>query len=319
MGRLRVMLACLAASAMAGCATLPDYREDPVTTAEIVRHIKCELRDAVWAHPENAWVRPWKAALNFEFEVTHTGGLDSDNTWVFPLNQGATFILALTGGFSGQGTRTERMNFIENLQTINTQPLFCPKQDPDRHARLGGELGLTDLLERVGLAIEAANINIERKLLTQLDYNLQFIIKKNASLTPKFNLIPIGKEKPFTGSLKWTGSSSDTQTLKLVLTPPASTEQDQCDLALVNGKCPAPVYDVTPEKKVSMGKKQRGKSTGEAGPESVEQPVVGSRGAAPSAPRSGISDADRENLDRARARNVLDSIEGQLRRQGIGN
>ena len=138
MGVFRALLACVASSVIAGCATLPSYREDAVSTAEIVRHIKCELRDAVWSHPGNEWVRTWKAGLVLTLEVFHTGGVDSDNTWVFPLNQGATFILGVTGGFSGQANRTERISFNESLVALNTDPkLLCLDERTHMNARSG--------------------------------------------------------------------------------------------------------------------------------------------------------------------------------------
>ena len=57
--------------------------------------------------------------------------------------------------------------------------------------------------------------------LTQLDYNLDFIIKSNAGLEPRFTVVPIGNDKSLRGGLKLAGSNSDTQTLKLTLVPPA--------------------------------------------------------------------------------------------------
>jgi hypothetical protein len=208
----------------------------------------------------------------------------------------------LTGGFTGQATRTERVNFDQNLLTLNgDRNLSCPEGDPDRYARLGGRLGLRDLLERVGRTRVVANVKDED--LTQLDYNLQFVIKKDASLTPKFNLVPIGKEKTFTGNLKWTGSSSDTQYLKLVLTPPAKEKVLR----------PTPVYIVEGPKVVTSKDVTRKGRRAKRG-FTVER----ERAFFVPLPRSGITPEDKEELNRARTRGVLQDVEGQLRRQGIG-
>jgi hypothetical protein len=294
----RVVLACIAAWAAAGCATLPEYKEDPLTTADVIRHIRCELRHAVWSHPGNEWIQRWKAGYTFSMEVNHLGGLDSESTWVFPLNQGATFVLALTGGFTGSGTRTEKVEFDEGLTFLRDDPkLECFDGTPDRHARLGGQLGFSDLLERVGHSRMVANIAP-----TTLAYDLVFVIKKAAGVAPRFNLIPIGKEKTYTGSLKWAGSHSDTQTLRMVFTPPAKPDRPpQCEVALVDGRCPLPVYMV--EKPTTR--------SGSPGARAVARPSP-----SPAATR-GVSADDQFALDRARGRSVLESIEGELRRQRV--
>ena len=64
---------CVALSVLAGCATVPSYRDDAVSTAEIARHIKCELREAAWAGPSNDWLHTWNAALVLRLEVFHNG------------------------------------------------------------------------------------------------------------------------------------------------------------------------------------------------------------------------------------------------------
>ncbi len=236
-----VLSACVVGACFAGCATLPEYRQAPLTTADVIRHIKCELRDAAYAYPENEWVRDWTVGLIFEFQVLHSGGLEADAaSWTFPLNQGANFVIALTGGFSGQGTRTERINFKVAMNEVNKEPLNCYEEDrnPGRHALLGGRLGITDLFERTRLTMRDANV--PEKRMSQLDYNIEYLIRKSGTVSPRFNLIPIGKEKVFTGSAKWTGSFSDTQSVKITLTPPAA--EKECPVVMEDGsafaKCP---------------------------------------------------------------------------------
>ena len=99
---------------LAGCATVPSYRDDAVSTAEIARHIKCELREAAWASPSNDWLHSWNAALVLSLEVFHNGEVGADTAVVLPVRQTGTFIPNLTGGFSGQATRTERISFNES-------------------------------------------------------------------------------------------------------------------------------------------------------------------------------------------------------------
>ena len=218
MRSFRARAGCVALSVLAGCATLPPYRDDVVSTAEIARHIKCELREAAWASPSNDWLHTWNAALVLSLEVFHNGEIGADTAVVFPVRQTGTFIPNLTGGFSGQATRTERISFNESLAALHRDPsLRCEGRDTDRYGRLGGRLGIADLFERAGRTRKLANLTG----LTQLDYNLDFIIKMNAGLEPRFVVVPIAHDKSIGGGLKLAGSTSDTQTLKLTLVPPA--------------------------------------------------------------------------------------------------
>jgi hypothetical protein len=176
--------------------------------------------------------------LIFDFVVLQNGGLDADvASWTFPLNHGATFVIALTGGFSGQATRTERITFKVGMSEVDTEvktgQLRCYERDrdPERHARLGGRLGISDLFERTGHTMRDANVPVKR--MSQLDYNIDYVIRKNATLSPRFNLIPIGKEKVFTGSMKWSGNYSDTQAVKITLTPPAA--ERECPVVAADG------------------------------------------------------------------------------------
>jgi hypothetical protein len=133
--------------------------------------------------------------------------------------------------------------------------------------------------------------NIDPK---QLDYNLDFVIRKSGTAAPRFLVVPIGQGNSFTGGARWTGSRTDTHSLRISLVPPA--ERVACLRELVDGKCPTPVYTVEPEPRAA----------GRAAP----------RRAARS--RGGISPLEAEDLDRAQSRNLLQGIDDQLRRQGIG-
>lgn len=246
MRRFRIFLALLGCLYSGGCAFLPEFREPPLTTAEVIRHLKCEVYHAAWDYEENAWVRSWTVGLIVEMQVNHLGGVDSDSdTWTFPLNHGATFSVALAGGFSGQATRTERFNFKFKPSEFDKEPFRCEREEPGRYAQLGGRLGIADLFRRVGLTAQYANV----KRWQSLDYNLEFIVKANAGVTPRFSLLPIGKEKTFTGIAKWSGSRSDTQSAKMSLTPP--TPDPVCGVTPLDGsgwydptECPKPVYMV---------------------------------------------------------------------------
>jgi hypothetical protein len=300
--RVLPMFILAASLLVAGCATLPEYREPPISTADVILNIKCELRDAAWSDPANSWVREWNAGLIISLLIDHNGFVDADASFVFPLNQGATFPLALFGGLNGSANRTERIDFKENLTDLrNKLDLPCSRDEPSHRARLGGKIGIEDLFARVTHAKDLAKINPK-----ELNYNLDFVIRASASATPRFNMIPIGPEKTFTGSIKVGGSRTDTHTLKIVLQPPERVAG--CPVPLSFGRCPTPVYNVDVPPPTAEAPKRRSLESGRSRATTTSQPVT-----------RGITPLEEDRLNAARGRNVLESIEDQLRRQGLGN
>ena len=241
MAGFRVLAACMAASVIAGCATLPEYRDEPIKTADVVRHVRCELRDAIRTNlGGNRWLlndkkKGWNVKLSFDLWVDHSGDISTgDNVWVFPLNHGATFLLTLTGGVTGTASRRENIEYDQKLQKLESDPsLDCPGEDLGRYAQLSGYLGIADLIERASRSKEVATDNAE---LSKLAYTLEFVVRKTGGLTTKFNLIPVGKEKSFTGSPKWVGTRSDTQRLTLTFAPPAADPRVEACAVIPDGE-----------------------------------------------------------------------------------
>jgi hypothetical protein len=378
----RLVPACAVASVIAGCATLPEFHEPPPTTAEIVRHVRCELRDALKI-PGNEWLtdpKTWLVKLSFTFDIQHSGDVSTDNNFTFPLNAGATFGINFTGGVTGTGNRTENMEFDQRLQQLrDDKSLHCPDEQLGRYDRLAGYLGIADLLERASRSREKTPM--QAGSISKLAYTVEFIIKRNGTVTPKFNLIPIGTEKAYTGSAKWLGSRSDTQKLVLTFTPSPDKEED-CDVVVADlgapwmapRRCPAPVYQVNVrpacgiipfdtmckdrkdcalppgsksclpachvlfEKKQCDARKQdcvwdaHGKSCAMSEAEkrrvAKEEALQKSRPralqltprslvVAPPAAQGGLSPRELDTLDRASSRTINESIDLQLRRQGV--
>lgn len=344
MAGFRVVLACVAASAIAGCATLPEYRDDPIKTAEVVRNVRCELVDAIRSDLRgNQWLltehgKGWLVKLSFDLSVDHSGDISTgDNTWIFPMNQGATFVLTLGAGLTGTGNRRENIEFDHSVRDLNNDPnLYCPDEQRGRHAQLSGYLGIEDLIER---ASRSREVPTDDGALSKLGYTVEFIVKRTANLTPKFNLIPIGKEKTYTGTPKWIGTRSDTQKLTLTFTlPAAEKEKEECPVRPDGGgewpegtKCPAAVY-IVDVVRTCPAVIEENRCTGRTdckwtdGRCTSKDPArAAARGAprvvrsAPSAPSSGLSPADRQKLDNAQTRGLLQDIESQLSRQRLGN
>lgn len=323
--RIAALYCGIASLSIAGCVGLPQYFHDSVTTAEVVRHVRCEMRNAVRAQGPDAWIAKWNAAFIFEFEVFQTAGADADTTFVFPLNQGATFPLAAAAGFTGNGTRTERIYYDEKLAAIK-EFKKCSPEEGVRGTGLGGSLGIGDLFQRAERSLRQAELSDEN--LTQLDYNVNYVLKATGSVTPKFQLVPIGPERTFTGSLKLGGEYRDTQLLKITLKPPKKKEK--CEYPTREG-CATPVFvvgqlaakkaeekkrGVELELKKAEEEKRSSDTRGSASVTAKRRPAARTLSAPPS---NIVSPADRESLYRGLNTNGVLSIDGALRREGIGN
>jgi hypothetical protein len=284
-----ILIPCFAAFVF-GCTSLPDMPQDGITTADVIRSIKCELRDAVWRErPTKYLAADWNAGIILTLAVYQNGGADGEASWVVPLTPGV-FTGALSFQLVGEATRTERIEFQEKLSALRAnQNLDCRSPaDKDSRVLLGGHLGIRDIVERTDAAIKVADITPK-----QLDYNLSFVIKRNGSATPRFSMIPVGGDRTFSGNAKISGVRNDTHDLKITLTK--ASPKATCPVKLANGECPIPVYVVQrPDKESVAGQRVRGTSR-------------------------GLSPREQEDLSRDLTRNILQGIDEQLRRQGIGN
>lgn len=230
-----VLLCCLAG----GCVRPPEIREDVITTTDVILNIKCELRDALRRmRPHSAWMTKsdasWEAGFTVTLRVVAKGDLTGDASFVVPLSPG-TFTVALTAGVSSEATRTETIDFTENLHRLLNFDL-CPSDvaADRRDILLEGRLGFADLVARAIASRQMADIKP-----TSLSYNLNFDIKKNGSVSPKFSLIPIGGSRTFGGGVSLVGTQTDTDSLKVVFTAPVVKV---CKFTEVKGVCPLLVY-----------------------------------------------------------------------------
>ena len=140
-----------------------------------------------------------------------------------------------------------------------------------------------------------ANINPK-----QMDYNLDFIIRKTATAAPRFILVPTGKQQTFTGGLRLNGTRTDTHSLKISLVPPADRVEIACARDIDRRQMPdAGLHRSGAER--GAGSKSRARDAWHVHTE-----------AAASVPWK------RTTSIAPRAANLLQGIDDQLRRQGIG-
>jgi len=234
---------CLLCS-LSACTSLPEIQGDAITTAEVILNIKCELRNALhrlesesedgkigdisWLVDPNNPKKSWNSGFTLTLKTYRKGGVNSDTSFVMPLNPGS-FTLGFKTGLSGEATREEKIDFKENFAKIEKFKI-CPEYVTDNKNKdlLEGRLGFYDLLEKAMIAYN--NKLIEP---TSLAFNLDFVVKYNGSLSPKFNLIPVAN-KTLSASLNLSGDKNDYHLLKVVFSPPP--KQSKCSVPKVKFK-----------------------------------------------------------------------------------
>ncbi|MBC7831365.1 MAG: hypothetical protein H7Y62_05035, partial [Hyphomicrobium sp.] len=166
-----------------GCVRTPEFREDVLTTTDVVLNIKCELRNALRKmRPHSGWLttpdKSWAAGFTVTMNVVARSDLGAEAGFVIPLTPGI-FSVALTAGGMTQATRTETFDFTENLGELLAFDR-CPQDIVnDHHILLEGRLGFEDILGRV-----LASRDVAKLQLTSLAYNLDFDIEKGGSVGP---------------------------------------------------------------------------------------------------------------------------------------
>ncbi len=282
-----------------GCVRTPEFREDVLTTTDVVLNIKCELRNALRKmRPHTGWLtipdKSWAAGFTVTMNVVARADLGADAGFSFPLTPGI-FTVALAAGGYTQATRTETFDFTENLGELLAFDR-CPQDIVnDHHILLEGRLGFEDILARV-----LASRDVAKLQLTSLAYNLDFDIEKGGSANPSFSLIPIGASNTFGGGIIFAAKRTSSNTLRVVFSPPVLST---CHFPAVLDKfkvCPQLVMVVESDKKGITARD-------------------GGRGAVPGGGTERRVDpgATQQRLDSLKGRNVLEGTLNELRNDGL--
>lgn len=311
--RMLRLVCCSLSLIVSGCVSVPEFSESELTTAAVIHHIKCEIREAaISADPNNRYFRNWGIGNKLTLNADQTGSLTANAGLRHPLLP-QVFDLSGKATLSGQGTRTERIEFSANIDKLRlSEDLNCDYRPiDDRHALLGGSLGIYDHLMRAIASIDIAGIKP-----TQLDYTLVFTITKSADATAKFTMLPWGGQKTGTLGGTWSGKRIRTHTLNIALAPPAPATV--CKLRFVNpadqelfeGLCPEDIVAIGPDGIARIQQKNIvGEDTG--APRSV--PVERNPGAS----RAIRKQAEEIRIQRALDRSTLQGIGEELQRRGI--
>lgn len=208
-------LACLSVSLLTGCITLPEFSEDEISTALVIQNIKCEFRDAVLeVDPKGEFFKNWNSIFNLTLGVNQKGSVTADGSLTHPIVP-TIFTLPFGATLTGDAQRTEKIEFVHKVPELREpMPFYCPPADAprDRHAMLGGRIGIRDLLARARVSAFKSHVKP-----TQLDYTLDFGIVKNANIGPRFSMIPLRGADTLTAGIKVDGTRTADHTLTIVM------------------------------------------------------------------------------------------------------
>lgn len=212
---MRKTLSLLTALFLTGCASLPEFELGTADhTADIVRHIECELNDAYKdVSAEHPWLRKdnWLAGykLTYKADAT-TAGTVGPAVWMFPVKH------SLTGQVLQQNQNI-RQGVVEYKNEWGTIPCISDAGE-ERTVAFRGDLGIRDWLTK---ALEASSQTEEASKARDrsgkpdvLTYDVTFAATIDASMKPGFTLVNL----TLGGTAGW--KKIDTSTLSLAFTAP---------------------------------------------------------------------------------------------------
>ncbi|MFN0264607.1 hypothetical protein ACKTEK_12085 [Tepidamorphus sp. 3E244] len=298
MRMLPAIVCVLLASLAGGCATTPKAEVYDVTPTDVLRNIKCELREAYRNNEQLAG--DWLSALQLSMKVSNSAGAGGGVSFIVPTNPG-TLSIGMSSRLSGYGAKTERIYFTESLSKLNADVYDTICNDAlyyqGKRIMLVGKIGFDELFARVRDTIELTNTNV-----TQLDYNLYFEISMSGSASARISSLPIGSDGFFGADVGADGEKGNNHSLQVTFYPP---QPSYCPVPTINGSCPTLVYQVN-QQTIQVGR--RGRSAAST-PAPAPRPV----------PSRGTAVPSRDELNRALDRNTTNTIVDNLRNNDVLN
>lgn len=324
------IIGALSAVLLTACVTVPSLHTDELTPSDIARNIKCELADAVWHSPDrHAWLDKWNGTVTLFLKVYKKGDASGELNLAIPLDPGSV-TPTLAFGVSSEATRTVQLQFFEQMSDLRYYP-SCGNRSGTR--LLESDLGVREWLDSVRLANYHASIKTD-----QIDYTVDFLIKKNLAPSARFSLIPIG-ERIFGANAKLDLQAQYTHNLKLVLKKPAAkTKPEPLEVVIVADKSKfAPrskkereIEDLERERDAltgthvfgtdeeQRGKRQRRLDELDAQIEKLKKSIRRTRSPTTEAPSDdGVPESEKRRLNEALGRSLSTDIREQLRERGV--
>lgn len=169
---------------LTGCAAIPKLPDDTsLTVADVIHSVRCVLSDAVDRHRSKyAWLDDWAASVTLELKVDEIGDGNGGASFVVPISNGI-FTIGFLAGVKRQAILTETVESSFNFDELSCPEFGTGEKEP---FLIAGGLGLETWIERV-----ASGLAVARVKPTSLSHIANFIITKNASVTPGVDLIRV--------------------------------------------------------------------------------------------------------------------------------
>ena len=216
---MRYSTAALSAALLfcVACTRVPDQSDvTRVDTLDIIRNIRCETKDALFAYPRSRSIDRSLISYSFEFASSEINTLSGGSTLLIPLTAG-TFTLGLDAGVVRRRDGEQVINFQEDLGNLRT--LDCSRAnfvDSSRYPIIG-HVGTREVVDKF------VELNSQRGLLQgKFIRTLFFRVTLSGGVRPSLSIIPAKGHKR-DGSLSLGGSRDDSHRLVISLKPPPTT------------------------------------------------------------------------------------------------
>jgi hypothetical protein len=202
---------------LAGCHTSPDVRDvAQIDTVEIIRNIRCEVRDAVATYDSKHWINTAAIAYGFTFNALEKNGIAGGLTFTFPVMPAGKWVLGLDAGVS---RHREGENVVDLGEILgNLDELDCSSRPPDAPGYpITGRVGLKEVIDAF-VAVNAFSGVLQKKFTRSLRYELRM----NGGIKPSISVIPApGNIRD--GTLNAGAERQDVHKLLIALVPPTKT------------------------------------------------------------------------------------------------
>lgn len=205
----------LLASIIQGCSTLPDTSDmTGVDVLDIMKNVRCELKDTITEYPESHPINRSAIALTFIFTATENNDADGAADFTVPIAHGVFKI-----GFDAKAERQRQGE--KNIQVSeligDVRKLDCSDvhRTESRHYPILGHVGIADVIRRYATLLDDRGVLIGN-FSDELDFSLTYTggIRSTATIVPLS-----GHDRSF--SLNASASREDKHKLLLTISQPA--------------------------------------------------------------------------------------------------
>ncbi len=214
---MRILFVCAAfilSACFAGCVRTPDLPDESrMHLGAIVNRVKCELHDAVAAHPRyHPWLLKWAAGMELSLKVKAEGAGSASSDYIWPIQLG-TFKLALSGGLKENAVRTALFKISMPLEyTLHYPCPLEPAYGPSRRD-LTGDLGLREWVER---AVDAVAESDSQQQFNGMGHRMEFFLQAAGGVSGNWMIVRSNGHK-FNPIVGIGGTRENTNTVDIAL------------------------------------------------------------------------------------------------------